>query len=133
MVLTSKSANKGMMKILEAVIAILMVMTTVVIYFGSKESFPEFESTNRGIRAFHALRALDQNNKLRSDVVANNTRNIENSLRSLIPAEMNFQVFVCQTACGKPSVQSEKMLSVIYLVAGDIDDFKPRQIILYMW
>ena len=121
------------MKILEAVIAILMILTTVVVYFGSKESFPEFESTNRGMRAFHALKVLDQNNKLRLDVIANNTRNIENNLRSLIPSEINLQVFVCQTSCGKPAIQSEKMASVIYLVAGDIDDFKARQIILYMW
>lgn len=110
-----------------------MILTTFVIYFGSKESFPEFETINREMRGFYALKILDQNNKLRSDVIANNTKNIENNLRSLIPAEVNFQVFVCQTACGKTTTQSENMMSVTYLISGDIDDFKTRQIILYTW
>lgn len=133
MVSTSRSANKGLMKILEAVIAILMILTIVVIYFGGKESFPEFSSINNGIRAFYALKVLDQSNKLRSDVVSNNTRNIENNLKPLMPGEISFQVFVCQTDCGKPAVQTENMISVNYLISGDIDSFKPRQIVLYMW
>lgn len=133
MTLTLKLANKGLLKILESVIAILMILTFVVIYFGSKESFPEFESINRGIRGYYSLKVLDQTNKLRSDVIANNTLNIENNLKPLIPGEINFQVFVCQKDCGKPSVQSDKMISVVYLVAGDINNFQPRQILLYMW
>jgi len=121
------------MKILEAVIAILMILTVVVIYFGSNESFPEFESVSRGMRGFYALKVLDQSNKLRSDAIENNTKSIENNLRPLIPGEINFQVFVCQTACGKPSAQTESMVSVTYLISGDIDNFKSRQILLYMW
>lgn len=125
--------NKGMLKSLEAVIAILMILTSFVVYFGGKESFPEFESISRELRGFTALKVLDENNKLRSDALANNTGSIQNNLKVLIPAEVNFQVFVCQTVCSKPSVQTEKMLSVTYLISGDLGDFKPRQVVLYMW
>lgn len=130
---TSKSANKGLLKTLEAVIAILMVLTAFFIYFSSNEIFPEFYSINTEWRGFYALKILDETSKLRSDVLANNTANIQNNLQSLLPPETNYQVVICQTFCSKPTVESEKMVSVTYILAGDLDNYSPRQIILYMW
>lgn len=130
---TLKSANKGMLKTLEAVIAILMILTVFFIYFGSKGVFPEFSTLNTEWKGFYALKNLDESNKLRSDALANNTVSIQNNLQPLLPPEVSYQVFICQTNCGKPAVNSEKMISVTYFIAGDIDNYSPRQIILYMW
>lgn len=124
---------KGLLKSLESIISILMIFVTFVVYFGSKEALPEFETINWQLKGFYAIRILDQSNELRSYVLANNTQAIENKLIPLVPPEIGIKVVVCQFDCEKPDVQSEKLVSVSYLIAGDVNDFRPRQIMLYMW
>lgn len=124
---------KGLLKSLESIISILMIFVVFIVYFGSKEALPEFESISWQLKGFNALKVLDQTNELRQYVLANNSQTIENKLIPLVPPEINIKVVVCQFDCQKPDVQSEKTVSVSYLIAGDVNDFRPRQIILYMW
>lgn len=124
---------KGLLKSLESIISILIVFIVFVVYFASKQSPPEFETINWQLKGLYALRSLDQGNELRQYALANSSQAIENELIPLVPPEINIKVVVCQLYCEKPDVQSEKIVSVSYLIAGDVNDFRPRQIILYMW
>lgn len=124
---------KGLLKSLESIISILTIFVVFIVYFASTEPVAEFETINWQLKGLYALRSLDQNNELRSYVLANNTQSIENKLMPYVPPEINIKVVVCQLDCEKPDVQSEKTVSVSYLIAGDVNDFRPRQIILYMW
>jgi len=124
---------KGLLKSLESIISILTIFVFFVVFFGSNETLPEFETINWQMKGFYALRTLDQGNELRQYVLANNTNVIENELLPLVPPEINIKVVVCQTFCEKPDVQSEKIISINYLIAGDVNDYRPRQVVLYMW
>lgn len=124
---------KGILQSLEAIIGILMIMTTFIIVYTGREQIPEFDTINWKLRGFGALEALDNNNKLRDVVLSNSTQTLKSRLSDLLPSGLNYDVVICVSDCGKPSIPSERIASVIYLISGDVDDFRYRQVILYMW
>jgi hypothetical protein len=65
--------------------------------------------------------------------LTNDTDSIEDRLADLLPPVLNYKVIICTLDCYAPDIASERLTSVVYLVAGDIDDFMPRQVLLYMW
>ena len=125
--------NKGILKILEAIIAILIIFTVFITYYGAKDSMPEFQTINWQLKAYNALDSLDNTNDLRSYALANNSLAIENKLQPLMPPDANYQVMICDVECGKPNVATEKMITINYMIAGDVNIFQPRQIVIYMW
>jgi hypothetical protein len=122
-----------MMQILEAIISIILILTIFLIYYSPNEKLPEFESINWKIRGFGALKALDDNNELRSYALANDVASIQNKLSSLLPVNLNYQVVLCGQTCSKPTISSERITTVIYLLAGDFGNITAKQIVLYMW
>jgi hypothetical protein len=124
---------KGMTKVLEAAIAILMVLVIYVTIFSSPITTPDFESINIQLRAFNALKSLDQNNELRALVLQNDTVDISNKLSPLMPASINYQVSICGLTCTAPVINSTRSFSVNYIISGDYGNFNPEQVIVYMW
>lgn len=124
---------KGLLKSLEAVIAILMILTVYVTFFAPKEPLPEFETINWRVRAFNALTILDENNELRLYALANDTTTIENKLQNLLPVERSYHVVVCNETCLTPNITADKITSVTYFIAGRIGNIQPKQVVLYVW
>lgn len=124
---------KGIMKTLEAIITILMVMVAYILIFSVPVSPPDFESINLQLRAFNSLRALDANNELRSYVINNDNTTIKNKISSLIPTNVNLFVAICSSSCVGPPTNIQGIVSVEYIVAGDIAKYNPMQVIVYMW
>lgn len=133
-VVTMKNKNsKGVAQTFESIVAILSMLTVFIIYFSARQTLPDFEIINREMKAFNAMKILVENNDFRQWVLANDTQTLENKMLTIMPSDINYEVFVCTTDCTKPNVTSERMFSVNYIVAGDVKDFRPRQVILYMW
>ena len=124
---------KGIMKTLEAVIAILMVLVVYVIIFSATVLPPDFTTINDQLTAFTSLKVLDQSNQLRKYVLENDTTTIANELSSLMPSGLSYQVAICTTVCAAPAINSTNIFSVGYIVSGDLGSFAPRQVIVYMW
>lgn len=124
---------KGVVQTLEAVIAVILIMVVVVTYYGPKEKLPEFETISWKLSGFDALKALDASNELRQYVLANDTATIESKLLSILYINVNYQILVCDSNCGKPNINSDKITSVTYLIAGDVNNIKNRQVVLYIW
>lgn len=125
--------NKGILQSLEAVIAVLMILTTFVVLFAPREGLPEFETVSWKLRGFNSLKALDDNNELRMYALTNNTQTINEKLQSLLLSNMNFDVRICNQTCVNPNITAERIVSVSYLIAGNTSNFGPREIVLYMW
>jgi hypothetical protein len=109
------------------------MLTVFIIYFSAKQTIPDFEAINREMKAFNVIKALVENNEFRQWILANDTQTLENKIITMMPSDINYEVLVCSLDCSKPNVTSESMLSVSYIVAGDVKDFRPRQVVLYMW
>ena len=124
--------SKGILKSFEAVIAILMIMSIFLMFYGPVEEIPEFRSINWKIRGFTALEALDSRNELRAYVLENNSLGIEQKLQKLLPGEIDYAVYICKTTC-VPAIASEELVSITYILAGNVSTFEPRYVTLYMW
>lgn len=124
---------KGILQSLEAVIAILAILTVFITFYSGRETIPEFETINWKVRGFDALKSLDNNNQLRDVVITNSSSILKDRLSNILPAQLNYDVVICDRGCAKPDIQSDRLTSVIYLVSGDLNIFMPRQIVLYMW
>jgi len=124
---------KGITKVLEVVIAILMVLVVYVLLFSSPILSPDFESINMQLKAFNSLQTLDQNNELRTPALQNDTTTLSNKLSSMLPANVNFQVAICGLSCSAPVINSTRIFSVGYIISGDLGNFNPKQVIVYMW
>jgi hypothetical protein len=124
---------KGLSKVLEASIAILMILVIYITTFSSPIVPPDFESINIQLKAFNAIQNLDQNNELRTFVLQNDTTSISNKLSPLIPSSINYQVSICGLACVAPTINSTSTFSVSYIISGDLRNFNPKQVIIYMW
>ncbi len=124
---------KGMLQSLEAVIAILAILTVFITFYSGRDAIPEFDTVNWKARGFDALKALDDSNRLRDVIITDDTSALKDRLSSLLPSQLNYDVVICEKNCGKPDIQSDKLTSVVYLVSGDLNNYLPRQIILYLW
>jgi hypothetical protein len=124
---------KGVSKVLEVSIAILVVVSAYLYLFGSGEKVPDSELTTWKMRGFEALKALDESNKLATNALANETEKIEADLEEILPIGLNYKVIICPQTCPKININSEKVTSVSYFVAGNVTNVEPREILLYMW
>jgi hypothetical protein len=124
---------KGIMKVLEAVFAILMIVTVFIYFYSGNEQLQGFETINWQLKGFNSLKSLDNNNELRQYVVANDSSTIESKLSSMLPGEVSYKIYICNATCGGPGVSSEKLTSVSYFVAGNIGNLQSREVVLYMW
>lgn len=124
---------KGITSVLEVAITILMVIVVYVLVFSATLIPPDFETINLQLSAINSLQTLDANNELRPYVMLNDTTNITNKLSNLMPANVNLFVAICRSSCAAPPTNSSRVASVDYLVAGDVTNFNPQQVIVYVW
>jgi len=128
---------KGQLFTLESLIAILMLLFIVIYLFQNPPASPEFKRINYKLEAYNGLIILEKTGELRKHVVDNDTTSIENKLKPFIPAFLNYNVTIFNETANitqMPSLTNENnTLSVSYLLAGDIDDYKPREVRVYIW
>jgi len=124
--------DKGISQSLEAIIAILMVLTIFIVFY-RQQTLPEFETVSWKLKGFNSLKVLDENNELREYVLVNNTLVIKEKLQSLLPSYLNYEVVICDESCPVLNIESEKLVTVSYIISGDTNTFDPKQIFLYMW
>ena len=119
-----------MLRSYEAIVAIVIVSTAFILLFKEYESYPQAHETKL-LKIFNAVKTLDRNNELRRYVLENDSEIIEKKLSKLLP-EFNLMVKICEDECEKPNLTQE-FISVTYLIAGDVDNFNPKQIVVYAW
>lgn len=128
---------KGQLFTLESFISILMLFFIVVYLFQNPPTSPEFKTINYKLEAYNGLKILEKTGELRKDVVDNNVTSIENKLNPFLPNFLYYNVTIFNETTNItqiPSLVNEKnTLAISYLLAGDIDYYKPREVIVYVW
>jgi len=119
-----------MIRSYEAILAITIVSIAFVIFFKEYEIYPEIDEIKLR-KIFYALKSLDENSELRRYVMENDSETIEKKLERILPG-FEIEVKICEKSCEKPNITQE-FISVTYLIAGDVNNFNPKQIIVYAW
>jgi hypothetical protein len=98
---------------------------------------PEFQRINYKIKAFEGLKTLSMTGELRKHVMDNDALTIENELEYYIPKPLNYSVVIFNQTTNitqMPSVtEKNKVISVSYLIAGYIDNYRPKDVRVYLW
>ncbi|MBI5872045.1 hypothetical protein HZB88_03080 [archaeon] len=124
---------KGILKSLEAAIALITVLGFVIWYFNLQPAQVDLESVDWRLKGLNALKAVDNRNELRKYILANDTTSLQAELSPYFPSTINYTVIVCTTTCPSVSFTTEKVYSVSYFVAGDFGNITSREVMLYVW
>jgi len=128
---------KGQLYMLEVGIAILMILSVVIFLFLNPPDSPEYKIINYKMNAYTGLEVLERTGDLRRYVADNNATAINESLNQYIPNFLSRTVVIFNDTTNlttKPSLSNlNESISVSYFLAGDFDDYKPRDVRVYMW
>ncbi len=124
---------KGLLQSLEAVIGILLILSVFVAVYSRDVQIPELDTVNFRLKGFAALKTIDGTGELRRAITFNDTTTVENKVSDLVPKNLNLKVIFCKVECALPDIAAERLVSVNYLIAGDVNNIAPRQVLLYMW
>jgi hypothetical protein len=123
---------KGQFKALEASIAAIILISFVAWSLKFTFNAPETESLDLSIKVLRALKVLDENNELRGFVYLNDTKAIEEKLYPYIPKSFNYKVIICDNYCFY-SIESDRVYSVSYFLASNLNNFENREVLVYVW
>lgn len=124
---------KGMMHMIEAVIAIMMIMGFLLL-LRSKLQPTEDTGREQAIAA-QALKALDEQNVLRSYVIDENHLGLNTQADQIVPADFNHTVRFCYLGdrCVGDALPDKNIFTASYVIAGNATYFKPAQVLLHVW
>ena len=127
-----------MLFIVEATIAILMIFLITVLIFTYFSPQRRTEILNYKIYAYDGLIALEKKGNLRYYAINNDTISIKRELNPFIPDNIEFEVVLFNETGNVTEIPSEintkkNVVSVSYLIAGNFDEYKPREIRVMLW
>ncbi|MEM7813714.1 MAG: hypothetical protein QW548_02320 [Candidatus Aenigmatarchaeota archaeon] len=116
---------KGIVHVIEAVIAIAMITVAAILLF--KPLQPADYSAQLVSAGYAALRHLENVGNLRPAVANHDVTAIRNSLRPLLGS---FELEICDPACVGTTQPGAAALD--YFIAGD-GNYNPAHLRLYLW
>ncbi len=114
-----------------------MIFFIIIFLFQNPPESPKSNRINYKLKAYNGLMVIEKTGELRRYVVDNNATKINESLRSYLPDSISRAVVIFSSTnnlTSEPSLSTvNESISVSYFLAGDVDDFKPREVRVYMW
>lgn len=126
---------KGQMLTLEAIIGIVMIVSILLLIFREPPTTPEFKIANYKSQVHKGLKILE-NFDLRKDALNNDATSIEQDLAAYVSPELNYRVVIYNKTSNLttiPNIKAEEVATVRYFLAGDIDNYSPREVRVYLW
>lgn len=120
---------KGVIKTLEAALAVIIVLIAVIFVF-TPQPKSEPQISNIG---YECLNYLDNKGVLRYYAVNNLESDLKSDLKTCLFPMFNYTARVCTTAyCSVQIPENKTVYLSSYLIAGD-DTMKPTLINLWIW
>jgi len=126
--------SKGQMQTIEALISIAIISFIIFLLYFMTPVSQEVSQINRKIDAYNALKVLDQSRNLRQYALQANATKIEELLLPFLKS--NYKV-VLYNQTGNiteiPTIESKNIASVSYIIVGDLANYEPIEIRVYLW
>jgi hypothetical protein len=114
-----------------------MMFFIIIFLFQNPNTSQKSETINYKLKVYNSLLALEKTGELRKDVSDKNATAINVSLNPLLPTFLNRAVVIFNDSSNitkKPDLSNATdSISVSYLLAGDLDDYDPRDVRVYIW
>jgi len=128
--------KKGWLKVLEAVIAITLLIG-VLVYIMSINAPKKDISGDVYEKEKFILDTVSKNDSLRNDIMANNTYNINSTVVKMIPTTWDFETKICEldSICSGDSRMplNQDVFSSEIVVTTNKTSYNPRKLRLFVW
>ncbi len=135
--------SKGLLLTLEAAVAILMILFIVVLVYRNPREVATLRDVDLKLKGYDGLVALERRGNLRKSVIENDAAEIKNDLGPFIPDSITYDVVLynstqnstkANTTNYPATIDSQSYVLVVsYLIAGDVENYTPRDVRVFMW
>lgn len=129
---------KGLLFVVEVTLAILMMFFIAVLIFSYLSPVRKLDVLNYKLKAYEVLNALEETGKLRRYAINDDVNSIKNDINQFIPDFISYDVVLYNETTNITSISSQiekqkDVISISYLLAGDFDNYKLRDVRVFMW
>ena len=127
---------KGTYYMIEAGIAIVLVLTIFLLLFSSPQKNPEIERANIKNDIYKGLDNLLSKGSLRNQTLNNDPTAIRNDLDDFLSANLQLNVAIYNRSSNltaEVSDQPTDIVGVSYYIIGDIGNYTPREVRVHAW
>jgi len=125
--------KKGISHTLEAIIAAVILMLSLVFYFRPL-TFPETSEANYKLDAYNGLKVMEETGKLREYALDKNATAIKTDLSPYI--YLNYEVTIYNKTSNLtaiPSITANDIISISYFLAGDVGNYSAKEVRVLIW
>jgi len=129
-------ADKGSFFMLEAAIAILIMITTLALVLRQPQTTQELDVVNYKLKIYNALKISDSVGELRRDALNGDVGAIKDYIELNAPSYLNTEVAIYNKTTNVteiPVINSRTILTVSYFLAGYVGNYEPREVRVYIW
>ncbi len=123
---------KGYLYTLEAMIAALLILSTLVFIYQPQQK-TSFDFSILKDSGLACLKDLDNRGLLRYYALNNMTQQMRSSLQNCLPRTANFSVGLCTDGCSLDVPKNKTSVAVYRFISGEAATFQPMTINLAMW
>lgn len=123
---------KGLSYTLEAMIAALLVLSTLVSVYSFSKKEGVFDTVTIRDLGYSCVKDADGRGLLRHYALSNDSAGVRSLFQSCLPRSLNFSVNFC-AACAPDIPANRTIVSVNYIVAGEGATFRPANANLFLW
>lgn len=128
---------KGTYYVVEAVVAILLVVSIFSLLFFTAQKNPEIDRANAKSDIYKALEILNSKGSLRNHTLNNDATSIKNDLSGFLPVNVRLNVAIYNKTFNNLTAevtdQTTDIVGVSYYIAGDIGNYTPKEIRVHGW
>lgn len=123
---------KGLSYTLEAMIAALLVLSTLVSVYSFSKQEEGFDAVTIRDGGYSCIRDADSRGLLRHYALLNDSAGARIFFQSCLPRSLNFSINFC-ASCAPDIPANRTIVSVNYIVAGEGVTFQPANTNLFLW
>jgi hypothetical protein len=126
--------KKGWLRIVEAVVAIIIVFGVVVVIISNQSN--KYEPTDKIYeKQLQILDIVTKNDTLREMILAENTVNINEVIVKMIPPNWNFSTCICNISdvCGVQTPIDRNIYVKETFVTSTLTQYNPKKIRFFVW
>jgi len=127
---------KGSFYTIEAAIAAVMMIVTLVFFFQKPPETLELSRANYKLKIYDALELSEGVGDLRKNALDNNASAIESELGSYLPVYLDYNVTIYNKTTnltGVPVISSENIITVSYFLVGKVGNYTAREVRVFAW
>ncbi|MEM5797228.1 MAG: hypothetical protein QXD72_01740 [Candidatus Aenigmatarchaeota archaeon] len=128
---------KGTYYMIEAVVAIFLVVSIFLLLFLTPTKNPEIERANIKNDIYKALEILNSKGSLRNQTLNNDAAAIKSDLERFLPINIQLNVAIYNRTFNNLTAelteQFTDIIGVSYYIAGDIGNYTPKEIRVHAW